>query len=381
MNTMLLTLSIVCVYLWGIQAELMYMELNHNTPAQYSQLMDNQHVVMIGDCLMRYQYLSLVYLLTTNTFINPNVRPNILNELDFKGDWISFYNTTNQLFAPHEHCDCFRKPSIDEGAKDVYENRYYFSTERNISISYLQYFGDRQQFSGHWQPSDEVSRHYHKPPDLEYVEPKWVYHSIENLLSKVASKLTPKPSVLVLNTGHWPHNWADTSHTQRVMTLAVSLFDRVIYKTTNYNRKHGYVSGHDTVACSHAGVECMDLSWTKHLPAHQYWDMLHFMPGVYRDVNIQFINQVAMRQVRSFVPLNTSFVMSVVDVGEKHYIVDKEGVLRPYSTASVIADQACKTRIDNLKHTSMRVDAALGHVLGEPVSDVCAFTWSQWSTK
>lgn len=157
------------------------------------------------------------------------------------------------------------------------------------------------------------------------------------------------------------------------MGLAVSLFDRVVYKTTNYDKEHGYSSGHDNAACLHPGVECMNLSWTQFLPAHQYWDMLHFMPGVYRDVNIQFINQVALRQVRSFEPLDTSYVMSIVDIGEKHYIVDKEGVLRPFNPAPVVADRACKTSFDGLKHTSMQVESAQGHVLGEPVSDVCAF--------
>ena len=369
---MLLFFCILCVLLWSTQAELMFMELNHSTPTQYSKLMDNQHIVMIGDCLMRYQYLSLVYLLTKNTFIDPKVRPNILNEKDFKGNWINFYKTTNDLFAPNEHCDCFRKPNIDEGAKDVYENRYYFNKERNISISYLQYFGDREQFSGHWQPSDEVSRHYHKPPDAEYVKPKWVYHSLEKLMSKIAAKLVPKPSVLMLNTGHWPHNWTDISHTHRVMSLAVSLFDRVIYKTTNYNKNKAYSGGHDSAACLHPGVECMDLSWTKYLPAHQYWDMLHFMPEVYRDVNIQFINQVVLRQVRSFMPLDASYVMNVVAICEKHYIVDEEGVLRTFSESKV-TDKACKQKYDNLKRISMQADVAVGHILGEPIGDICTF--------
>lgn len=348
----------------------MFAELKQHTPAQYSKLMDNQHIVMMGDCLMRYQYLSLVYLLTTNTFLSPDVHPNILNELEFNGDWISFYDTSSKLFAPNEHCDCFRKPHMKEGAKDVYENRYYFNTERNISISYLQYFGDRQQFSGHWQPSDGVSRHVYKAPDTEYVEPKWVYHSIEKVLVNVASKLTPTPSVLVLNTGHWVHNWADAAHTKRVMGLAASLFDRVIYKTTNYNKDRRYSGEHDSAACQHPGVECMDLSWTQHLPAHQYWDMLHFMPGVYTDINMQFINQVASGKTMSFTTLGADSFKSIVEIESKLYVVDNQGLLRPFNLPQVM-DEACKLKISSSHHIPAR--AALKLLLGERVDDVCKF--------
>ena len=108
--------------------------------SEHSKLMNNQHIVMMGDSLMRYQYLSLVHLVHTDSFVQQDSHPNMLWEKDFN-NFSEFYSFTSEKLKPNEYCDCSRST---EFRHDTYENRYYHDSERNISISYFQYMGDTQ---------------------------------------------------------------------------------------------------------------------------------------------------------------------------------------------------------------------------------------------
>ena len=60
----------------------------------------NQHVVMIGDSLMRYHYISLVYLLRFHHVIMQNIQPNPANEHQWESCPIFLRSTTNALLYP-----------------------------------------------------------------------------------------------------------------------------------------------------------------------------------------------------------------------------------------------------------------------------------------
>eukprot|EP01032_Pedospumella_encystans_P033530 gene33530-37894_t len=152
----------------------------------YSKLMDNQHIVMVGDSLMRYQYLSLVHLVHTYTFVPANVKPCLLWEGDY-GEWNVFFNATNAAFYPNEYCDCYRVSNTVAN-----ENRYYYNKERNISISFLSYQGDELSLHGHWSPGDKESNHqYHPPSHGEFIPYNWEVDSIQEALFDIAAKLKP----------------------------------------------------------------------------------------------------------------------------------------------------------------------------------------------
>ena len=103
------------------------MELNESSVLLYNKHMDNQHFVLMGDSLMRYQYISLAYLIHNNKVVNPAELPNILLEKTF-GGWEPFFAGTHSTLSPNEYCDC---------SSFGYEHRYYYNPTRNISISFI----------------------------------------------------------------------------------------------------------------------------------------------------------------------------------------------------------------------------------------------------
>jgi hypothetical protein len=114
--------------------------------AQYfTEHLQNKRVVLIGDSLTRYQYLSLVYSLSTGHFLNTSLMPNPVVERSWPS-WHEFYARTNEMFQPFEYCDCFRDAvrTLQQN-----ENRFYFDNVRNISIVYLSVVGTDHCF-GHW---------------------------------------------------------------------------------------------------------------------------------------------------------------------------------------------------------------------------------------
>jgi len=350
-----------------IQARLIYVELNASVPGHHTRQFDNQHIVFVGDSLLRYQYLSLTYMVHHGSFYPDDAYPNILMHTTFN-DWISFYEGTNAVFGAHEDCDCFRDRNEVER---IYENRYYFNKERNTSISYIQYFGDTHPLHGHWSPADNESNHDHRPLDHEFQPYRWQY-SIADALTNIAAKLEPKPSVLLLNAGHWPNSWGEESHRQSVLTLALSLFDRVIWKTTNARNDSmpgEYV--HDE-ACTFPGVECMNVEWTKYLSSTDYTDFVHFRPPIYTDLNIQFIHQLVTKEALAVGPMGEHMYGHVVVHKGKEYVVDKRGILRPFDVPldaekNTVCSYTARTKVH--LHTGL----LLKHLLGDLVADICTF--------
>lgn len=116
------------------------------------QLLQHQHVVFMGNSLVRYTYLSLVYALKYRAFNTRKIQPNIVQEKTWR-DWSTFYAKTNALLAP-EFCDCFRVPK-DMHNVNTTENRFYYDTQGQFNVSYFQYF--ERVVKGHWHPTRHAS--------------------------------------------------------------------------------------------------------------------------------------------------------------------------------------------------------------------------------
>jgi len=101
-----------------------------------------QHLVMIGDSLMRYQYIDLIYFIEFKKF--PEMFPNILRESDYFSvtsewiaglgaspadrGWTAFMLDLSRLFKGSERCDCYRS---------VTENRFYHNEELGVRVSFF----------------------------------------------------------------------------------------------------------------------------------------------------------------------------------------------------------------------------------------------------
>ena len=220
-----------------VMCGLMFSEIQ-SSPRHWSKLMNNQHIVMIGDSLMRYQYLSLVHLVELNHFYeNRNETNNIFFVPTWK-NWFDYYNASTAMFGPNEHCDCFRASGR---LLDVYqttvENRFYSNFERNISITYLNYFGDYMPVHGHWRPGNNDSDTL-RSPHQRSIPLLWSYANVTETIVNIAAKLSPKPSVLLLNAGFHANNYEHMEHVKNVSSVALKLFDSHLENNHIRTRHH-----------------------------------------------------------------------------------------------------------------------------------------------
>jgi hypothetical protein len=115
--------------------------LQQFTNRALAESMRNQHVLLIGDSLMRYQYLSLVHFLHTGQFSPEAGTGFLLNNTKME----NIRDAAHRIFGSYEYTDIDRD-------KLFRENRHYHDKERNISIFYYLYWGDMWTTHGTFIP-------------------------------------------------------------------------------------------------------------------------------------------------------------------------------------------------------------------------------------
>jgi hypothetical protein len=359
---------------------------------ELAKSLEGQRILMVGDSLMRFQYLSLVTMLHTGVFAE-HVSGSINASEIFRSTylpWMDFYNRTTTLLVPNELCDCYRVENIEAEVWKLYgntkEDRFYHDSTRNVSIWYIQYFGDSFPLYGDWIPESTAGVFKHK---------QWRFDNITEFLQGWNKNLVNAPTTLVLNAGFHVNRYRHQSHRDAVATAARNNFPRVIWKTTNYVQAELLGNRSSTVddeMCAYEGIECMNLGWTKYLTRSDFKDTKHFMPPVYTDINIQFIELMRLHnnatQMYTPVELVNSVVKTTDRVPPLTFLVDKYGRLRPYRPAgSVQAANAtatsnsatakshfsCNVEFNHWEHHQLPVKELLHHIVGEPVlEDPCS---------
>jgi hypothetical protein len=221
----------------------------------------DKRIVMVGDSMMRYQYLALVYWLENGTqppagfhgvvdgMLPGNKsgtespaswdKESICNEYSWKelrGDqfygrgWNHFYAGTSRLLNGHEHCDCWRQDHLHS-----VENRYYRLPEDNISVSYFSWAGQNSPSSmthGHWREgwvgSDVGETTCSAGKCNDSVTGAW---GPDQLFDEVIVPL--RPTHLLINCGLWFPNagkCVDTEFISKIMGAAGT--GTVLWKTT-----------------------------------------------------------------------------------------------------------------------------------------------------
>ena len=225
--------------------------LHHASHCCFGQhcLPNGTHLVLMGDSLMRYQYLSLIYGLHFGsplpaeeighdrseyyTSLHSNIT--LVNEHRFRS-WPSFLRGSNCLFHPYEKCDCHRNYSLGV------ENRYYHRADCNVSVTFMfvtDFYRTPEysayQTSGRWRPPSQttqqaragagsgvathrgcVQRHDFAYSDAARVptdgdedifrqQPQWSMSALE-AMEKVAGGMAHRPTVFVVNSGPWAHS-------------------------------------------------------------------------------------------------------------------------------------------------------------------------------
>ena len=199
--------------------------LNRPSAADLRSCLRGRRIVMVGDCVMRYQYLSLVHLLEVGEHGPSVVDPQRLEETmdglaadgrngssqppalprsisvgfslarfrrSGKTDYAAFYTRSSAMLRGHEHCDCSGGRG---GLGGRIENRHYNHKQLNLSVAFyflkgMRYAVHGKESGGPRGESGGASRH------------AWSYrHDIPGFLRE---QVAPRsPHVLVLNIGIW----------------------------------------------------------------------------------------------------------------------------------------------------------------------------------
>ncbi len=270
------------------------------------------HMVMIGDSLMRYQYLSLVYRLRHGVWFDTSKWYfNLVSETTFadpfhRHTWGAFLFHTNRILHPNEVCDCHRRPVYK--MEEIVENRYYYDPILNNSIVFLLAYGHEFPVVGRLHPKKvrkirSGSRSGWQGRALQkYGRLSWKYNDRHDVIRNHVQRLIPQPRHIVLNAGAWKHSFGyDRSASNHHRNLSQATFDLVrtmqdtpqyqyVWRTTTYrnNRTNDGLES-DPIMCELVSI-CVNVSYTHHVRQDLYWDKIHFLEPVYRVQNEQMLD-------------------------------------------------------------------------------------------
>ena len=237
-----------------------------------------------------------MYALKYSRFNNDTIVPNIVKEEEW-GTYTYFYGNSTKVLAP-EHCDCYRGKL---SSPYNFENRYFYDDSHSFNLTYYQYWG--HDIHGHWQ--DHGDYDILRAPLARQFKAFWSHNSIIDFFnSSIIPQLKIKPTIIVLNAGIWipkdDTEYFTPDHLNAIMSSALRIVPRVIYKTTPY-RKHdrddfvyspnNYTfpyKAREDLACGIQGVECFNLSWTRCVIDSSYVDWYHFKADIYTHMIVQF---------------------------------------------------------------------------------------------
>jgi hypothetical protein len=303
----------------------------------------NINIVMMGDSLMRYQYLSLVYFLRWGQWFDPNIThvDNLMvestwaghtisapfndkhnnNTNNITGSWNTFLYHSNRLLLPYEICDCYRERKAINVDANILENRYYYDPIYNNTVIYIQAFGHHTKIHGRIRhPSDIIGNNrrtalwddYQRRLVGTWASPyEWEYTEWHDVIRYYLAPL--QPDFIVLNSGWWGSKFDIIDDKNSASFLLKEAFaelmsnhsnTRGIWRTTTYppwpnNKKRwgSNASAVDQYMCQAPSMGCLNVSWTRHVPRQFSKDGIHFLEPVYRVMNEAMLEQMGYHYV------------------------------------------------------------------------------------
>jgi len=262
--------------------------------------LENKTVVLVGDSVTRYQYVDLVFWLSSGYFYDR--MPQITWEKDWKS-WKSYFVGTNARLGCLEVCDCYRigTPGSWTGQADLRENRHFFHPHANFTVRFYEWLGDHVAQNVAPVPTAysilAQCRDYDSAESCTlatFAEQVKNLSRFSDISSFLATVVAPEqPDHLVINGGHWPHNsvhsatFADTVHRAA---------KRSVWKTTTATRESPSLMDESVIAAF--GLLNMDVfdahAVTRGLSGNKvaFVDALHFQPFVYHALNEELVFQL-----------------------------------------------------------------------------------------
>ena len=276
----------------------------------------NLHLVLIGDSITHYQYLSLVYFLRNGRWFDPSFRKSHLTNVysyesifhdDLYGEF--FFQTTRHL-QPYEICDCvYPRQSTTYGYRfdehHVVMNRYFHDPEHNNTVRFFHAFGHQHVLLGRLHSTDIPSMEDGKERDglldgkhtFEQKDIVWNTSSWADLVRDQIGKLIPKPQYMVLNAGKHSNDFG--TDPEQVQQLHKSIEEvglvQAFWRTTTYKDDGNAISRNtpktDKIMCDDLDG-CLSTEWTQHVNKNWFWDPHHNYEPVYRIMNEDLLEAI-----------------------------------------------------------------------------------------
>lgn len=277
------------------------------------------HMVMIGDSLMRYQYLSLAYRLKYGVWFDDSMWYfSLVHEQSFadpyhNNTWGAFLFHTHGILQPQEAtCDCYRKN--DKRMGQILENRYYYDARYNNSLVLLLAFGHAYDVVGRLSPEAvwNQTKEWQTKAFREVNEVAWRYRDWSDVIRYYVRLLQPQPQHIVLNAGLWRNDFgyvkgrytsssSSSSKPSKLSNVTLRLLQlmnetpeyQYVWRTTTFRKDRvlATLQSRDEVMCERLNT-CIDVSFSKRVRQDLYWDDNHFLEPFYRVVNEQMLEQL-----------------------------------------------------------------------------------------
>ena len=273
-------------------------------------------LVLIGDSIMRYQYLDLCYTLRYgNTLHQDRHVHNPMSEISWKGSWPEFFRSTHTELQPYERtCDCYRPvgPWSAATAKNITENRIFVLDTCDIRVAYIQANGAVSGPQGHWPTTwdPESAWDWRFSPMLSSASWRSAYgamryfHDWQSALWHIVAAMDP--TVVVLNAGHHPTAGLNFS---AIRAVAASAAKRCAIWQATTAAGSGPLHEDAGARQAFASGEIFEAGrLTNQL--RRFWDRrrIHFAPGTgaYHAINVGLLQE--LRRAGCFPPSSRPLV-------------------------------------------------------------------------
>ena len=263
-----------------------------------------QHLVFIGDSLLRYSYLEWLH----HQHYQSPAPESLINEKLSKS-WYSYFQNSTAHFQGHMKCDCRRSQIWSLGSE--VENRYYFRGGGHgqhrgsaaLAATYIQAYGDNQAH-GRYAP-DDLGNFTISTEDDESGY-KWGYmgHDWDNLFKEYVAKMEITPTLAIFNAGFWP-NEGIALNLGSILRSAKDVMGhrgRVIWRGITPTRGEPVHPSPSDLAAKDWSYRYPWLSYQAfdtHCKEEDYFDDKHFSnPQIYRRWNADLsLNQAIVHRV------------------------------------------------------------------------------------
>jgi hypothetical protein len=290
---------------------------NMKSPEHHRQVQErptNVSLLIVGDAVSGYGYLSLVYFLRWGRWFDPGLeKSNLVNEGSFdnpfhKETFNEFFYQSNVMLQPYELCDCHKNADSPDKRKYTHENRYYHDPKYNNTVTFIHAFGEEISVHGRLLASDTYTDRWQwstKEKGLmspKWSKPEWSHDTWKEFITDYVGNMEPKPAFVTLQAGSYKNSFGPKDHdsTQALIDAMKKENLHAFWKTTSYMNTHlldKEVNEVDQYMCDVLD-SCLDVSWTKGVKKEHYWDAGHFYEPVYRVMNED------MLEVMGYLPEN-----------------------------------------------------------------------------